>query len=251
MKLYYYRSFTIQKSDGSVRSIREPNDFLKRAQKKINNLIPDNITDCIQGFTPGKSIITNALVHINAIWSIHIDIRHFFPTIGSKQIHKLFKFLNIPLYYIDLVTDKDNLPQGSPASPKIANWVAFRIDNRLQKLCNDHNLKYSRYADDISISGEKDFDLNKLEKVVYHIINSSGFKVKPSKTHRYIGSERIITGIIIRNKKLYCDPKIIIERDNLIQQSRKKKLTNKNSQKLNGLNAFIKSIELANQIERF
>jgi RNA-directed DNA polymerase len=43
--------------------------------------------------------------------------------------------------------------QGAPTSPVIANAILFEFDQATSEFCTANNLVYSRYADDISISG--------------------------------------------------------------------------------------------------
>lgn len=48
---------------------------------------------------------------------------------------------------------KNVLPQGAPTSPLLANAVCGKLDRKLLGLAKRFNLNYSRYADDITFSG--------------------------------------------------------------------------------------------------
>lgn len=50
-----------------------------------------------------------------------------------------------------------HLPQGSPASPALANLCAFALDQRLSGLAGRFQASYTRYADDLLFSGGGDF----------------------------------------------------------------------------------------------
>ena len=47
-----------------------------------------------------------------------------------------------------------HLPQGAPTSPALANLCAFRLDRRLAGLAASLGATYTRYADDLIVSGE-------------------------------------------------------------------------------------------------
>ena len=46
-----------------------------------------------------------------------------------------------------------HLPQGAPTSPALANLAAFALDRRLAGLAASLGATYSRYADDLTLSG--------------------------------------------------------------------------------------------------
>jgi RNA-directed DNA polymerase len=52
---------------------------------------------------------------------------------------------------------RQHLPQGAPTSPALANLCAFNLDCRLTGAAKQSALEYSRYADDLAISGGADF----------------------------------------------------------------------------------------------
>ena len=46
-----------------------------------------------------------------------------------------------------------HLPQGAPTSPALANLAAFSLDRRMSGLAEKLGARYTRYADDLVLSG--------------------------------------------------------------------------------------------------
>lgn len=93
------------------------------------------------------------------------------------------------------------LPQGSPASPPISNLSLGEIDQNLAAFASAHTLKYSRYADDIVLSGNtEDFSLLDLAT---KIVEDGGYRVNIWKSffaHR--PKKIVLTGISMASGEL-------------------------------------------------
>ncbi len=103
------------------------------------------------------------------------------------------------------------LPQGAPTSPALSNMVATKLDKSLGRLAKRFNLKYSRYADDITFSSA--YNAFKVDsdflKLLEHTITESGFSINEVKTrlqsrhHRQeVTGLNVNTRIGIRKKKI-------------------------------------------------
>mgnify|MGYP006185449835 CR=1 FL=1 len=44
-------------------------------------------------------------------------------------------------------------PTGAPTSPRLSNLVNHRLDARMEALARCYGMSYSRYADDLTLSG--------------------------------------------------------------------------------------------------
>jgi RNA-directed DNA polymerase len=95
------------------------------------------------------------------------------------------------------------LPQGAPTSPVITNVICQRLDFYLTEVAKRFNLKYSRYADDITFSSmhniyQKDGEfLSEIQK----IITQQGFHIKESKTRlQKQGYRQEVTGITVNER---------------------------------------------------
>lgn len=185
-KSQYYESFEIKKKSGYTRKIDSPTGDLKLIQKVILNrlLYSFNTHKLSFGFTPNKSRIDSAKLHINKKVLYCIDLKDFFGTITKKRIYGLLINLGynqeVSELLTKLITYKNKLPQGSPTSPQISNMILFRLDKRLNGLSIKYNLNYSRYADDITFSGDK--IILPTIRTIDRIIKQEGFKVQRDKT---------------------------------------------------------------------
>ncbi len=104
------------------------------------------------------------------------------------------------------------LPQGSPSSPLISNFVANILDVRLLRLCKYAHCTYTRYADDLTFStNERIFPLEIAEplagaewavgKQLQDVIESNGFKLNPDKTRMSLRrSRQSVTGLVVNTK---------------------------------------------------
>lgn len=223
---FCYINYEISKKSGGKRLLTCPNLELKGIQKWIYENILKNYTlhkSCI-GFRRGMSIKDNAKMHVNQECILKIDLTNFFYSINEKRVYKTFKEIgyhpNLAVYFAQLLTvniseiiidnnidfDRDYkflkkeavLPQGSPASPVLANIVATKLDNRLFNLSKTLGINYSRYADDITFSGDRE-SMPSL-KVVNKIINECGFFINYKKVrYCYKKQGQIVTGLSVVN----------------------------------------------------
>jgi RNA-directed DNA polymerase len=225
-----YKRFKLKKKRGGFRVIQTPDDELKYLQRWILNNILEKIpshTSC-KGFDKDTSIRQNAEVHLNKEAILKIDLLRFYDTINERRIYGIFKAIgyhpNLAVSFAKLCTiipDKlflssfkkteqalknkllerpdGVLPQGGPCSPKLSNLVTISLDKRLDKLALKNNLSYSRYADDLTFSGNKD-SLLKIKKTVYRIVREEKFFVNHTKTKILVkGNPFFVTGLSVNN----------------------------------------------------
>ena len=92
-----------------------------------------------------------------------------------------------------------HLPQGAPTSPALANQIAFNLDRRLSALARSLNANYSRYADDLSFSGDRHI-VGCLLRAVPDIAQEEGFCLNPDKTRVMPRSTRqTVTGVVVND----------------------------------------------------
>lgn len=201
----FYNEVRIPKKNGEYRDISMPSYNLKKIQRWIldNILYNVEVHKSATGFMREKSIVDNARCHIKKDVVVNIDIKNFFPSIDFNKVFYMFYNLGYTkeLCYAlsKLVTYAGVLPQGAPSSPYIANIIMKNIDLRLEGFSNKINSDYTRYADDITISGNKKVVLQ--VPFIISIIENEGFKINLEKLKiQYRRSRQEVTGIVVNDK---------------------------------------------------
>lgn len=201
-----YREIQIDKKLGGKRDIVVPIDGLKFIQRWILEHVLENIpvsNNCM-GFMKGLSIVDNAKIHVNNNLLINLDIKDFFPSIKFIQVYRIFRYYGytkeVSKIFAKLCTYRGVLPQGAPTSPYLSNIVCKKLDKRLSLLANKIGANYSRYADDITFSGDNQIKI--YLNLIIKIVEEEGFIINKSKTRIHNNNQRqMVTGLIV-NKKL-------------------------------------------------
>ncbi len=255
-----YRRFKIPKKAGGFRTIEAPVQELKIRQLWIKQNILDkvHVSEYAKGFKKDTSIYHNAIQHVNKELIINVDIEDFFPSITYRKVYRIFSYLGYTNQVAHLLTklctnDQNVIPQGAPTSPVISNIVLIKMDKRLGELAKTARCSYTRYADDITFSGDKSIKF--LLPIVCKIIEEEGYKVNKDKTRlQYSNQRQEVTGLVV-NKKVSLSKATIKEIENAIyycqkygvQEHMKKIQCQKNFYKehLYGIAYFCKMIDKA------
>lgn len=227
-----YSYFTIPKKGGGVRRITAPKSRLKFIQSKLAELLSKIEAEleggrtrkqCVlsHGFKPGYSIITNASLHRNKRYVFNADLRDFFPSINFGRVLGFFQKdrdfqLNpkVATIIAQIACHNNELPQGSPCSPVISNFIAHMLDIKLNKLAAACRCTYSRYADDLTFStNEKTFPRAIARSVrgaddkwvagdgLLEAVYISGFSINEAKSRlQRETSRQDATGLIVNQK---------------------------------------------------
>lgn len=225
-----YKRFKLKKKRGGFRVIQTPNDELKYLQRWILKNILEKIQShkSCKGFDKSTSIKQNADTHLNSNALLKLDLLRFYDSINERRIYAIFKSLgyhpNLAVSLAKICTivpdemfvssfrkkeaelkeyiiskNEGILAQGSPTSPKLSNLITINLDKRLTGLANKNGLNYSRYADDLTFSGNLK-QLQKVKKVIYRIIREESLFPNYSKTKFIkLGVNFLVTGLNIQN----------------------------------------------------
>lgn len=201
-----YKIFKIKKHNGKLRTIYEPNRTLKYIQKQLlkNFLYELKVSSFATAYIPNKSITCNAIPHQNKKVLLKLDIKNFFENIDFLTIYKSCfnnSRLPKPIGYLltKLCTYCDFLPQGAPTSAYISNLVMHDFDIKIATFCQTENISYTRYADDLTFSG--DFNVSEVIKIVRKHLYPLHLELNNSKTKIITKNKRQeVTGIVVNDK---------------------------------------------------
>lgn len=154
----YYRVFEIR-TGKKRRRIDAPRVSLKVIQTWLAHYLARSIQlpEEVVGFVPGKSILHGASMHCKAKWVFTTDIKDFFQSTQVSSVSQALVEIGYPEHGAEIAADLSSLngalAQGSPASPVLSNLAFSRTDKEIRQYCIDRGFAYSRYADDLVISG--------------------------------------------------------------------------------------------------
>ncbi len=234
-KVSHYKRFLLPKKRGGHRVISAPMPRLKAAQhavlEKILYQVPIHLA--AHGFVPERSILTNARPHVGKALVINMDLKDFFPTVTFPRVKGVFRALGYSekiatvlgllctepeadeveldgqRYFVH--TSQRRLPQGAPTSPALTNILCHRLDRRLQGIADQLGFTYTRYADDLTFSGDETA-AGRSRQLLWRcqaVIKDEGFTLHPDKL-RFMrrGSRQEVTGLTVNDR-------VAIPRDDL------------------------------------
>lgn len=225
---YHYR--WMRKRRGGWRLIEAPKPILKSVQHRILEAIilqlPPHPT--AHGFTPRRSILTNAKPHVGQRVTLKFDLENFYANVGLSRVTAIYRSMGynreVANWLARLTTSalppsmpfpdgdaaalvpflRRHLAQGAPTSPALANLSAYSLDVRLSGLAKSFGARYTRYADDLTFSGPEDFlhSLRTFIPLVQQIIRAERFRVNVAKRRVIRDNQRQIVAGVVVNEKL-------------------------------------------------
>ncbi|TAD89324.1 MAG: RNA-directed DNA polymerase [Alphaproteobacteria bacterium] len=222
-----YKVFSIPKQNGSSRTIAQPTKELKAIQRAIveclRKILPAEHTTAT-AYVKGKSIIDNAKPHRNSRIFLKTDFQNFFPSIMpshfdqlliQNEIHwepEICNLIKRLLFFGNRTSTPQCLAIGAPSSPYISNAIMYQFDLRFSQYCASNELIYTRYADDVTVSGNGKMNqsavLNEIDRNLASV-GLSALKINPSKTRVFSHKHGVkITGI-----RVTSDGEIKVDRE--------------------------------------
>lgn len=219
--------YDIFKSNGTIRTVYQPSIKLKKIQRWIlkNILKKIQISESAHAFQEKKSILTNAQAHTHngELFFLYVtDIENFFDSIVEKKVIEIFRSIgysdDVSRCLTSFCCIDSHVVQGFPTSPAISNIIFKKIDDFFNLITINKEMVYSRYADDIFISGlEKSIEeISQIETIVKKTIEKNDFHINKSKTRLLsLKDDKKITGLMVRDNSVYVPQKIkrLIEKE--------------------------------------
>jgi len=223
----HYVRFQVPKKSGGMRELSAPHRDLAAAQRWVLHQILGQIPahEAAHGFVPGCSTMSNAVRHVGRAVVVNLDLKDFFPSISFPRVKGIFQGFGYSpavatilallctecprrrveyagrAFYV--ATGPRALPQGACTSPALSNLLVRRLDARLAGLADKLGFTYSRYADDLTFSGNADSArlTGYLLARVRHVVAAENLAVNEQKTRVLRpNSRQTVTGIVVNQR---------------------------------------------------
>lgn len=204
-RLRHYRVTRIPKRHSGFRVIEAPKERLATLQRRILDAILADVPahPAAHGFVRGRSPFSFAAPHSLHDTVIRVDLKHCFEHITAAQVRAVFtavgyrsatarclaEICTTATAFDDLPGDDPfhagllrgrHVPQGAPTSPALVNLALRRLDFRIAGYAAKNGLAYTRYGDDLALSGDE-VNVGQLLWVVRNVIVDEGFTLHPEK----------------------------------------------------------------------
>jgi RNA-directed DNA polymerase len=235
-RLQHYSLSWQKKPTCGWRLLEAPKTRLKAVQRQLLHGILDHVPahDAAHGFRRGRNVMSYVAPHVARTAILHVDLRDFFGSVRRARVRAIFATLGYPgpvaRLLAGLCTTRvpleawdraprpssaqevqqrwragrfyraPHLPQGAPTSPALANLCALGVDRRLAAAARACGATYTRYADDLAISGGRDFAgrARAVHRLVCSVVAAEGFVVNARKTRLLRqGTRQRITGVVV------------------------------------------------------
>jgi RNA-directed DNA polymerase len=233
-RLQHYHYSWRQKRHGSRRLIESPKQNLKAIQRSLleHILNPIRPHSAAHGFCVGRSLRSFAAPHVGQDFVLAMDLEAFFASVSLPRVRAVYRAIGYPDSVSSMLAalstnvppeslwrtsgtvdssskerwlyDRPHLPQGAPTSPALANLCTRQLDCRLSGLASWAGASYSRYADDLVFSGDREFRQRAQRVHVYAaaISEDEGFRLNTRKTRRLPRSVRQeIAGVVVNERQ--------------------------------------------------
>ena len=148
----------------------------------------------------------------NKYYTLTMDISNFYPSVTEAKVYNFFKndmkcCKKVATILSKLTTAKTeeckeaSLPQGFCFSPVLSWLVCRKQFNKLYNYCQQNNIIFTNWIDDIAFSCKKKEKLLEVENIVKNKLEKIGLEIKNEKTKIHPKNDKEIMNIIIKHCK--------------------------------------------------
>ena len=225
--LRHYHWRCLPKRRGGYRLLEIPKCTLKALQRRIHRHLLQHLPchSAAFGFRRDSQALNHARLHQGQPVVLKFDLQDCFLRVNGWQVYQAFRALGYadPLsrYLMALCTHRlhktalaalpltatqqqlaqqNHLPQGAPSSPLLSHFALRAVDQRLAALAATLDASYSRYADDLVLSGGQQLQrrFRSIEQSIGSILLANGFALNYRKSACLTQARRQqITGVVV------------------------------------------------------
>jgi RNA-directed DNA polymerase len=191
--------------NGKLRNLAYPNGPLRTVHEKLKfHLNKIKQPDYLFSPRKGRGQRDNAIYHVGNPQFLTLDIKQFYPSTTFSMIKnwlsiELGMYEDVAGLVTELVTVDGVVSFGSPLTPVLVSLIHRKLFNAIADLCDESNLTYSVWVDNVTISGA--MVKGEIVRKIRNLIASHGLK---SHEIEYSCSNRPVftTGIGVVKDKL-------------------------------------------------
>ncbi|MFO1318848.1 MAG: retron St85 family RNA-directed DNA polymerase [Burkholderiales bacterium] len=197
---FRYKTYEIPKRSGhGFRTIAQPAPEVKWIQSVVvEEIISDwPIHSVATAYRKKTSTADHAAMHAKARFLLKLDFADFFPSIKSADVA-----MHVAAYsphlspadqrlLVNILTWRNKrtgtqcLSIGAPSSPFVSNSMMNEFDLQLDLICRKSEVTYSRYADDLALSTNRENVLVDIFSQIQRLLHRLGYprlRLNPEKT---------------------------------------------------------------------
>lgn len=222
-----------RKLDLNKKNIYEADQTLKIYHKFLNLFVFQWLEfneNCVYSYRKGMNVADAVKKHAHSKHFYQTDLNNFFGSIHSELVKASIvtsidrmPITDVLIYLdriIELCTVSNMLPVGFSTSPLISNACLLHFDNEVERYCKRNGLIYTRYSDDIIISGSerKLYGTGEIIAEVLHQQFKGNLSINASKTKyssagnklKILGMMILPNGTITIDSKLKADIEVLL-----------------------------------------
>lgn len=177
----------------------ELRSFLKLLSPQLQSQLAYESHPAAFGYVPGRSTLAHAAQHLGQPAILSVDIERFFESIDRDRLLSALTANgcdpSLATRLVEVLLVNGSLAAGFPTSPYLSNVVFESTDDDLAALARQRGIAYSRFADDLTFSGEPDDDLL---GALIDKLSANGWSLNEKKT-RFMrrGGPQYVTGLYV------------------------------------------------------